>query len=213
MTYEPKLAAALSGATLRQLAHWRRPNVNAGAILIPEISGERPLLYSFRDLVALRTCVKLRADSSLQKIRKALNTLRYDLGETDHLSEYRLVADGTTIYFADAENAVDLVKQRGNVVIHELVDVLEPFYRDGRHIPALLQPRPHLAVDPAVRGGEPVIAGTRIPSAEVAALVRDGVDPDRVILFYPGVTADAARDARDFADYVDSYQAQVREAA
>jgi hypothetical protein len=38
-----------------------------------------------------------------------------------------------------------------------VVDVLAPFYRDGRHIPDLLEPRPHVSVDPAVRGGEPVI--------------------------------------------------------
>ncbi|WP_406731284.1 DUF433 domain-containing protein [Streptomyces sp. NBC_01794] len=40
-----------------------------------------------------------------------------------------------------------------------------------------------------VRGGEPVIEGTRIPAAEVAALVRDGVPPDRGSDFHPGISA------------------------
>nr|WP_237534616.1 DUF433 domain-containing protein [Streptomyces sp. SID3343] len=93
----------------------------------------------------------------------------------------------------------------GNLVIHQLVDVLAPFYKDGRHIPDLLNPRDHVAVDAAVRGGDPVIHGTRIPAAEVAALVRDGVPAGRIGDFYPGVTAAAARDAVDFSDYVDSY--------
>ncbi len=70
--------------------------------------------------------------------------------------------------------------------------MLAPFYRDGRHIPALLRPRENLQVGPAVRGGEPVIVGTRIPSAEVAALLADGVTPERIADFYPGVGADAA---------------------
>ncbi|MEV7562765.1 DUF433 domain-containing protein [Streptomyces sp. NPDC089795] len=203
MSYEPKLAAALSGATMRQLSHWRRAGKN-GAVLVPEVSDARPILYSFRDVVALRACVRLRQETSLQKIRKALNTLREDLGEREHLSSYALVTDRDTIYLAEHGQATDLLRG-GNYVIHQLVDVLAPFYQDGRHIPALLHPRQHLTVEPAVRGGEPVIHGTRVPAAEVAALVRDGIEPERIMDFYPGVSADAARDALDFSDYVDSY--------
>ncbi|MFE5656197.1 DUF433 domain-containing protein [Streptomyces sp. NPDC056517] len=204
MSYEPKMAAALSGATLRQLAHWRNARAQRGAILVPEVSETRPILYSFRDVVALRTCVKLRQETSLQKIRYALSTLREDLGERNHLSSYVLVGEGARIFLAESDHAVDLIKG-GNTVIHELVDVLAPFYRNGRHIPDLLKPRDHVAVDSSVRGGEPVIDGTRIPAAEVAALVRDGIPPDRISDFYPGVSAAAARDANDFSDYVDSY--------
>ncbi|MGC5010171.1 DUF433 domain-containing protein [Streptosporangium sp. DT93] len=215
MTYAPKLAAALSGATLRRLAHWRRTGAGRGAVLIPEISGTRPVLYSFRDVVALRTCVKLRNDTSLQKIRRALDTLRDDLQERDHLSSYTLVADGSSVYLAEPDQAVDLVRRKANVVIHEMVDVLQPFYRDGRHIPPLLRPRAHVTVDPAVRGGMPVIEGTRVPYDEVAALLRDRVAPERISEYYPSVTAPAALDAADFAAYVDSYDPpkEPREAA
>ncbi|WDV32069.1 hypothetical protein OIM90_14310 [Streptomyces sp. AD16] len=110
MSYEPKLAAALSGATLRQLSHWRRASGPKGAVLVPEISSERPILYSFRDVVALRICVQLREEASLQKIRRALNTLREDLGEWEHLSSYKLVAGPDTIYLAEPDHAVDLIK-------------------------------------------------------------------------------------------------------
>jgi uncharacterized protein (DUF433 family) len=214
VSYEPKLAAALSGATLRQLSHWRRASGSSGALLVPELSGTRPILYSFRDVVALRACVQLRQETSLQKIRRALNTLRVDLGEREHLSVYRLVAGPDSIYLADSDHAVDLLRSKGNVVIHELVDVLAPFYRNGRHIPDLLEPRPHVSVDPAVRGGEPVIQGTRIPAAEVAALVRDAIPLEQISDFYPGVSAEAARDAADFTDYVDSYvDSQARRVA
>jgi hypothetical protein len=48
-------------------------------VLVPEISSERPILYSVRDVVALRICVQMRDEASLQKIRRALNTLREDL--------------------------------------------------------------------------------------------------------------------------------------
>jgi uncharacterized protein (DUF433 family)/DNA-binding transcriptional MerR regulator len=214
VSYEPKLAAALSGATLRQLSHWRRVGGEQGAVLVPEISASRPILYSFRDVVALRTCVHLRQDASLQKIRRALNTLRDGLDEREHLSTYRLVAGSDTIYLADPDHAVDLVRQKGNLVIVEMVDVLAPFYRGGRRIPDLLEPRSHVSIDPAVRGGEPVIGGTRIPATEVAALLRDGVPSEQIGDYYPGVTSAAALDAADFADYVDSYaDAEIRQAA
>ncbi|GAB3985172.1 hypothetical protein GCM10029978_097200 [Actinoallomurus acanthiterrae] len=208
MSYSPKLAAALSGATIRQLAHWRRPGPGTEPVLIPELSTERPILYSFRDVIALRACVRLRQETSLQKIRRALDSLRGDLGLRDHLSEYRLVADDSSIYLADRDHAVDLVRSKGNIVIHQFVDVLRPFYVQGRRIPGLLNPRTHVEVDPAVRGGEPVITGTRIPYEDVAALMRDGVSAEKIHDFFPHVTADAARDAFDFASYVDSYDAR-----
>jgi hypothetical protein len=81
-----KLAAALSGATIRQLAYWRKPGPDGQPVLAPEYSAIRPIDYSFRDVIALRTCVRLRQEASLQKIRHALDTLRVDLGERDHLS-------------------------------------------------------------------------------------------------------------------------------
>jgi hypothetical protein len=117
-------------------------------VLTPEYSASRPIDYSFRDVIALRTCVRLRQEASLQKIRRALDALRIDLGLWEHLSSYQLVADGSTIYLADSEEAVDLVRQKGNLVIHQFVEVLQPFYVQGRQIPALLEPREHVQVDP-----------------------------------------------------------------
>jgi DNA-binding transcriptional MerR regulator len=95
LSYAPKLAAALSGATIRQLAYWRKPGPDGQAVLTPEYSATRPIDYSFRDVIALRTCVRLRQEASLQKIRRALDALRVDLGLRDHLASYQLVAAGS----------------------------------------------------------------------------------------------------------------------
>lgn len=100
---------------------------------------------------------------------------------------------------------MDLTSSKGDLVIHEFVDVLRPFYVRGRQIPPLLDPRDHVQVDPAVRGGEPMIAGTRVPYEDVASLMRDGVAAEGIHEFYPAVSAEAALDALDFAAYVDSY--------
>lgn len=212
MSYEPKLAAALSGASLSQLSHWRSNRGRTGALLVPELSSRRPVLYSFRDVVALRTFVRLRETTSLQKIRQAVGNLRTDLGASEHLSQYRLIAEKNTVFLAEPDHAVDLIKG-GQTVIIAMVDVLKPFYYGGRHVPDLLRPRDHLAVMDAVRGGEPVIAGTRIPSAEVAALIRDGFAAEDVADIYPGVSPAAARDAFDFSEYVESYDTSRKAAA
>jgi hypothetical protein len=102
VSYAPKLAAALSGATIRQLAHWRKPGPDGQAVLAPEYSATRPI---------------------------------------------------------------------------------------------------------------EVIAGTRIPYDEVAALLRDGVAPEDIGEFFPQVSPAAARDAYDFASYVDSYVQPPEQAA
>jgi DNA-binding transcriptional MerR regulator len=90
VAYATKMAAALSGATVNQLRHWRSPRT--GPLLVPEIATGPGVVYSFQDVLALRTFVRLRENASLQKIRAAIGNLR-DIGEVDHLASYRLVSD------------------------------------------------------------------------------------------------------------------------
>ena len=75
MAYTTKMAAALSRATTSQLRHWRT-ETDAGVVLVPGIARSPRVLYSFRDVLVLRTFVHLRNASSLQKIRTALGNLR-----------------------------------------------------------------------------------------------------------------------------------------
>jgi hypothetical protein len=42
------------------------------------------------------------------------------------------------------------------------------------------RPRMHLVVDPEIRGGYPVVGGTRVDFNLVASLMRDGIDPTDV---------------------------------
>ena len=171
-------------------------------------------MYSFQDVLALRTFVRLRENASLQKIRAAIGNLR-DIGEVDHLASYRLVSDkGGNIQLVAADQAVNLGNRPGQLqLVAVMGDVIEPFAaRAGVLVPHLLRPRPGLAVDPETQGGTPVIAGTRVPYDAVASLMRDGVPANRVAEYYPAVTAEAAGDALDFARYVDSYNPASRAA-
>lgn len=213
MAYDPRMAAALSGATLGQLQYWRRGD---RPILTPEVSADAPFLYSFRDLVALRTFVMLREDRSLQAIRKALNNLR-DLGAVEHLSQYRLVSQGqrSIVLVADTgTGATDLVESPGQeVTVVKLGDVVKSFPLDDFEVPNLARPRQRIAVDPSTRHGIPVVIGTRVTYDKVASLIRDGITPEHIADYYPGVGAEAARDAASFADYVDRAAQRRRKTA
>lgn len=212
MPYSTRMAAALSGATVSQLRHWR--SARTGPLLAPETAAAPQALYSFRDVLALRTCVRLREFASLQRIRAAIGNLR-DLGEVQHLASYRLVSDRAgNIQLVTEEEAVDLVRRPGQrQILVVMGEVIEPFpVRAGVVVPHLLNPRELLAVDPDTQGGTPVIAGTRVPYDAVAGLMRDDIPAERISEYYPGVSADAARDALSFAVYVDSYNPATRAA-
>ncbi len=90
MSYEPRLAAALSGATLRQLQHWRKPGPDGIPILVPEISRNAPSSTPSRTSSPSELASALRREQSLQSIRKALTELRFGLGFAEHLSAYKL---------------------------------------------------------------------------------------------------------------------------
>lgn len=212
MTYSTQMAAALSGATPGQIRSWRQDR-GPGPFLQPELGTKPRALYSFRDVLALRAFAQLRQGFSLEALRRAVNTLR-ELGEIDHLSSYSLVAEGKSIVlYGDDDHGTDLLKSPGQRVIATLADIIEPFApRPGVLVPHLLRPYEHISLNPQTQGGRPVITGTRIPSSDVAALLRDGVPPDKVSDYYPTVTAAAARDAERFTLYIDSYATGSRAA-
>lgn len=208
MSYSAPIAAALSGTSMRQLAYWRS-SARGGPLLRPEHSTGNRVLYSFRDVVALRTVAYLREEVSLQRIRRAVETLR-DLGSREHLSRYRLVADvGSVVWVTErpdrhAGGGVDLILRPGQEVLVRLGDVLSPFTNAaGLQVPDFTRPRPRLQVDADVLAGYPVVAGTRVPFDLVAGLVAGGVPVERVGNYYPGVGAEAAAEAVDYATYVD----------
>lgn len=211
MSFPPVIAAALSGATVRQLSYWRSTRTTE-PLLAPEFHKPRSRVsYSFRDVVALRTFVYLRSqDVPLQRVRKAVAHLR-KMGADEHLASYTLVALARDVVWVTSdEAAIMLTRDPGQVVIAEMVAILGAFANMRRRdVLPLRAPVTGVEVDPDVRGGYPVIEGTRVPYDAVAALLDDGVAPDEVASFYPSVTADAARGAVAFARYVDEYRAAV----
>jgi uncharacterized protein (DUF433 family)/DNA-binding transcriptional MerR regulator len=206
VAYPIPLTATLSGATVDQLAYWRRKTASHPPLLEPDAKRGGRYLYSWADVIALRSIVFLRQVKSLPRIRRAVQTLRaLDADEWQHLSRYKLASTGDSIVVVTPKGEVLDVERHPGTVMDEVLlrDVLGGFEReDGRHVPALPRPRAHISVDPTVLGGYPVVLGTRVPFDVVAGLADEGYSEAEIIELYPGVKPGTIADATSFAQDV-----------
>lgn len=200
VSFPVDLTVTLTGVTRSQLMHWRKTE-----LLVPEVNAYRPALYSFRDLVALRTVARLRAEkTSLQRVRRAFNNLPvFDM--TEHPSTYQFATDGKTIAVWTDNGFMDIVNNPGQFHIYSLADIFRPFTnRRGDKVSDFESPRRRITVDPHRLGGWPTIAGTRVAYDTIAAAMRgEDLDPRDIRHYYPGVSKAAAEDALSFANEVE----------
>lgn len=178
-------------------------------MLVPEVSAARPPLYSFQDLVALRSMVFLRAKTSSQRLTKAWQSLgKLNLADlVDHPSEYSFGSDGKRIFVQTPNEGpvVDLTENVGNSLVRFTFEELFNEFTDWRQRPVVNFQRPsaHIEVNPRRLGGWPTIEGTRIPYDLISSLVDgDSVTVDEVDHYYPGISQVQARDAIRFDDRV-----------
>lgn len=206
MSFPPPLAAALSGATVRQLAYWRRSTKDGPALLVPGHGSKPRVLYSFEDIVALRMFVKLRSDVSLQRIRKAVAWLNEAHPET-HLSAHQLKAikgEQTIVWISDRGDYFDVVRHPGERGFEVVMQSIFGEFRTerGRVVPDLSMPAQGIAVDREIRGGYPVAVDTRVPYSVLAGLAADGLDEESIRKLYPGVAPDSVAGAKQLAGLV-----------
>jgi uncharacterized protein (DUF433 family) len=205
MAFPIPIASVLSGASIDQLAYWRRSTAKAEPLLVPETKRSGRYLYSWGDIVALRSIVFLREEKSLPKIRGAVRRLRgFEVAERMHLSKYTLARTSESIYVRRPDGEIlDLERSPGAILDETLMaDVLEPFESKGALVPSLEHPRDHLDVDPDILDGFPVVSGSRVPFHLVASLADEGVGAAEIIEIYPSVDPSGIQDAQEFARLV-----------
>jgi uncharacterized protein (DUF433 family)/DNA-binding transcriptional MerR regulator len=205
--YTTRMTSVLTGATPRQLRHWRQDK-GQGTLLVPARGPGRQSLYSFQDVVALRMFVALRQQTSLQKVRKAVAYL-LEQHPVTHLSAHSLKAGPggkTIVWIADDGDFVDVVEHPGQPGIRVIMEqIFGEFTTEfGRMVPDLRVPAPGLAIDREIRGGYPVLKGTRLPFDAVSSLVSDGLTDAEIIEIYPTATPEGISGARRFAEMIES---------
>ena len=179
----------------RQVTYW------LGSVLNPVRRHPRRPDHSFSDLVSVFVVTELRRRGvSAATIRKAETWLRKKW-ETDRpFVSNEIQTDGRGIYVDDELIAgqIESADRQGQQVMRELVKdrLTHLHYADGTA--AYWTPMAAILVDPRVQFGEPVIDGTRVPTAVLADAVRHfGIEAAANRLDVP---ADAARSAVAFEE-------------
>jgi uncharacterized protein (DUF433 family) len=135
--------------------------------------------YSFSDLVSLFVVRELRRHGvPLRRIREAEARLRARSGIDRPFVREDIATDGEEVFFATEADQVESANlsrkrrtgQQTSAVV--LADYLHRIrYEDGAALS--WSPTDHVVLDPVIQFGEPVIEGSRVPTATAAAMARE----------------------------------------
>lgn len=196
--YRADRAAALSGVPRSTVHYWAREQ-----ILVPSVSPEKVKLWSYSDLMALRTIAWLRATktspdgqvvpaTTMRAVRRALGALAeldLDLWQDDATPSVGVDRSGQIVIAADD---APVLPGGQEILDADMLDLLRPFDL-GRevHGPDLVAPRPRLRIVPGKLAGAPHVRRTRIETEALAALARRGMQVAKIARLYPAIeTAD-----------------------
>lgn len=198
-------AAALSGVPQSTVHYWSRQG-----ILIPTISPERVKLWSYADLMGLRTIYWLRQAktteggarvprSSMPSVRRALRQLAevdLDLWSEEAGPAVRVDRSGAIHLITEPHLEAD--HRQRKLPAEDELDLLAPFpVKEGAKGPHLVTPRPHLRIVPGKLGGSPHVVHTRLESQAIGGLARAGLPTAKIYRLYPNVERPAIDDALD----------------
>lgn len=202
--YNADRAAALSGVPKSTVHYWARRE-----ILVPSVSEVRVKLWSYSDLMSLRTIAWLRATKTAPDGQDvpatAMRAVRRALRELAELDLDLWVEDDGPSVAVDrrGEIVLDVREHPRHVDGQQLLDagqfqLLRPYEisRDV-HGPDLVAPRPRLRIVPGKLSGAPHVHRTRIETEALAALARRGMANDRIVLLYPAIEDADVSDALD----------------
>jgi len=123
--FNSKQARELTAATARQLNYWDRKGLVKPSLSPASGRGSRRL-YSYNDLLAIQTVMRLRKENvSLQRIAKCVRYLRGNMPDVSHpLTFCHLVSAGDRVYLIrDKDTRIDTVKQPGQLAF--LLDIAD----------------------------------------------------------------------------------------
>jgi uncharacterized protein (DUF433 family) len=200
--YTADRAAALSGVPRSTIHWWAREG-----ILVPSVSATKQRLWSFADLMGLRTIYWLRRGkttesgvdipaTSMGAVRAALTSLAELDTPLWHGDRPTVLVNGNGHVYLETPGGTQTVE--GQIASGELLDLIAPFSTsEGARGPDLHHPRAQLRIVPGKLSGSPHIAGTRVETRAIAALINDGYDALQVGDLYPYLSAEQIEEALD----------------
>jgi len=190
--YTADRASALSGVPISTVHYWARHET-----LVPSVSAVRVKLWSYSDLLGLRTIAWLRATkmddtgyripaTTMPLVRRALAELRdldLDLWTDEESPNVGVDRRGAIVLEPDREPR-NLDGQ--HLLEASAFDVLRPFDLGVEHRgPDLVKPRPRIRIVPGKLAGAPHVYQTRVETEALAALMARGVDVGKIAGLYP----------------------------
>lgn len=198
--YTADRAAALSGVPRSTVYQW----FNTG-VLVPSVSRERVLLWSYTDLIGLRIIYWLRQPkrtqgqdipaTSMLSVRQALDGLRkleLPLWTPDNRCPITVDRGGNLFIPGPAGPE----RPNGQLPFQDMLDVMAPFdTADGTRGPDLVRPRPELRIIPGKLSGSPHIDSTRIETCAIGALHDAGYSNAKILKLYPYLSSSQVEDS------------------
>jgi len=202
--YTADRAAGLSGVPKSTVHYWARKE-----ILEPSVSPERIKLWSYSDLMAMRTIAWLRASKTAPDGQQVPATAMKAVGRA--LKE--LAGLDLELWSDDGSPAV-AVDRHGRIVLNptgmaqhvdgqalldaDVLALLRPF-KLGKEVrgPDLFEPRPRLRIIPGKLSGAPHVHRTRIETEALAALARRGMSAGKIVRLYPAIESGDVEQALD----------------
>jgi uncharacterized protein (DUF433 family) len=201
--YPADRASALSGVPKSTIHYWARHEV-----LVPSISPDRVKLWSYPNLMGLRTIYWLRQSktsgdgvsvppTSMGAVRRALMALKaldLELWTEEHGPTVAVSRSGEVFF-----NAPDYVGSVGGqqALDADWLDLIAPFDTEQGRAPDLYAPRPSLRIIPGKLSGSPHIVSTRIETVVLAALEQRGLSESKIAALYPVASPGSIGEALD----------------
>ncbi len=200
--------ARLARIKERTLYDWQRRGIAAPSVRI-KLDEKYEYGYSYADLTLLRLIRALREDQiDFQSALSALRHLQNRLGPpTNGWADANVYFVGNKIYAEKPDGwPVTSATQGGQTIAEELFgDLIDDLrnLEDEWSIVIPQQFRPFVLINPSIMGGDPVIRDTRIPTATVAQMVRNGLAIAEIDEYYDHVDPMRIEKAIAYEEYLD----------
>lgn len=180
--YTAAEAARIARVPRTTLDYWARTR------LVPASQrAARPRLFSFDDLRDIVAVEKLRQQGARTRaIRAAIAYVR-KRADVSRLARANLQFDREGgLVWEDLDGSVVAPHLQGQYVLM-MSEVFRQLGADPDD-PTVLHPVRGIRIDPQVRGGAPVIEGTRIPAQLVTEYLVGGIPEEELLKLYPSLT-------------------------
>ena len=179
----------LTGLTLTQLAYWDRTG-----LFCPQYAAENrrtpyARLYSFKDVVGLRTLSLLRGTYGvslphLREVAQKLSAL-----STAPWADIRLKVWNRKVQFDDPETGRTVGVVDGQFVLLPIITVIEEVRQEAERLKTRRQTQiGRIERHRYVAHNSPVIAGTRVRVSAIIHFIEAGYSPAQIVKEYPSLT-------------------------